>query len=690
MAYNEQWTNTGWIECSWCDNVRKIYMRCNVRAVTFDNGSTYADIYVDLASYNRGSDWGFYIDGFYNGNSQRLKNGENQWASDLTVGWGAQGLGAGASGSSTISWGTTSPQYGGADTRSMTFYYPANPATASVAIAGSTSNLTMDPTGTTKSVAISNSISGCSWTSSYITFQCQEAYPIVGDLGRVDNVSGMLSSPQSLALNTTKMLQVYQNFPNSKTLTSLEYVEGTATVVGGRNAQRTGVLTLKEFPPTISTPAVSFTTPGASFVNAKPIKGKTLATIVSTCTSLKWASCSSYSAVSNNTIAGSFTTVTAADGSGNRTSVMNVTTLVCGGGTSLDGNGSILLTFTDSRGLSTAQTLSYSNWQSYISPYLESGLVTRAEGAETSLQLTGVVKAPSILHTNGSQLNGVGQTQYRWKEYGSANFSGWISVGSITTGVLSSTLGNTLTTGAPFAIDKEYAIEVKIKDTYGTEVTYSYSVPKAAVNLSIRTNSVGVNSIPPTLYYVNGNVVTPRSFAGFYVKGRMWSTMGDTVPVGSVTAMSVYMLPSGYLECIGQYVNIADYPDLYSIVGTFFGSGSGSFRLPDYTCRVLGGIGTLNDGQESITKSNGMADGTWSHYLTYYQMPSHSHQVPDTVWMDQPGSNTRWTVPGSSGTNWFNTVGVGGRSAAYVSNEGNGNLHSNRQPTAYIRWLMKY
>ena len=53
-------------------------------------------------------------------------------------------------------------------------------------------------------------------------------------------------------------------------------------------------------------------------------------------------------------------------------------------------------------------------------------------------------------------------------------------------------------------------------------------------------------------------------------------------PPGSVTAFAGNSLPIGYLKCNGALVSQSTYPDLFSAIGTTYGSGYFStFRLPD-------------------------------------------------------------------------------------------------------------
>ena len=51
--------------------------------------------------------------------------------------------------------------------------------------------------------------------------------------------------------------------------------------------------------------------------------------------------------------------------------------------------------------------------------------------------------------------------------------------------------------------------------------------------------------------------------------------------VGSILAYAGSTAPSGWLECDGRTLSIANYPSLYAVIGTTYGGGSGTFLLPD-------------------------------------------------------------------------------------------------------------
>ncbi|MBU1003209.1 MAG: tail fiber protein [Proteobacteria bacterium] len=55
----------------------------------------------------------------------------------------------------------------------------------------------------------------------------------------------------------------------------------------------------------------------------------------------------------------------------------------------------------------------------------------------------------------------------------------------------------------------------------------------------------------------------------------------EPVPTGTVLAVASSTPPDGWLECNGASLSTATYAELYAAIGTTFGSGTGTFNLPD-------------------------------------------------------------------------------------------------------------
>ncbi len=72
---------------------------------------------------------------------------------------------------------------------------------------------------------------------------------------------------------------------------------------------------------------------------------------------------------------------------------------------------------------------------------------------------------------------------------------------------------------------------------------------------------------------------------------------------GMIIATVATIVPNGFLLCDGREVNVADYPDLFDVIGTTFGSSdSTKFALPDLRDKTLWGVGSSEVGTELKSK----------------------------------------------------------------------------------------
>ena len=78
---------------------------------------------------------------------------------------------------------------------------------------------------------------------------------------------------------------------------------------------------------------------------------------------------------------------------------------------------------------------------------------------------------------------------------------------------------------------------------------------------------------------VGGSVTS--SSGGFIFPDASVQTTAALIPAGSMTLFAATTVPSGWLECNGALISTTTYANLYSIIGTTYGSGSGTFALPD-------------------------------------------------------------------------------------------------------------
>ena len=55
----------------------------------------------------------------------------------------------------------------------------------------------------------------------------------------------------------------------------------------------------------------------------------------------------------------------------------------------------------------------------------------------------------------------------------------------------------------------------------------------------------------------------------------------DAVPVGTVLEWMSTNTPKNYLQLNGQSLNMADYPELYAVIGKTYGGTNTTFKLPN-------------------------------------------------------------------------------------------------------------
>jgi len=60
----------------------------------------------------------------------------------------------------------------------------------------------------------------------------------------------------------------------------------------------------------------------------------------------------------------------------------------------------------------------------------------------------------------------------------------------------------------------------------------------------------------------------------------------QSYPIGSIIMIFSATIPEGWLLCDGKSLPTADYPELYGVIGTTYGSGSGTFNLPPLVYNV--------------------------------------------------------------------------------------------------------
>jgi len=142
---------------------------------------------------------------------------------------------------------------------------------------------------------------------------------------------------------------------------------------------------------------------------------------------------------------------------------------------------------------------------------------------------------------------------------------------------------------------------------------FSWAILGAVSEMTKRENWVGSSNEEIDYAWRESN----RMLEGFKVLAFNPFPIGLILPFGSDTP------PEGYLLCDGDTIAIADYPELFSVVGHSFGGSGDDFFVPDLRGKTVisfsGGFPFLSSGGET------------DHTLTESEIPSHSHTIPLTA-----------------------------------------------------------
>ena len=118
------------------------------------------------------------------------------------------------------------------------------------------------------------------------------------------------------------------------------------------------------------------------------------------------------------------------------------------------------------------------------------------------------------------------------------------------------------------------------------------------------------------------------------------------LPVGTILQFAGATAPSGFLVCDGSDISRATFAQLFSVIGTTYGSGSGTtFRVPDTRGRTVRGLAATGN-YTALNDPKGADSGT----LTITQLPPHAHGV-------MRGGATA-TTSGTAPTDWLGTPNI--------------------------------
>ena len=90
--------------------------------------------------------------------------------------------------------------------------------------------------------------------------------------------------------------------------------------------------------------------------------------------------------------------------------------------------------------------------------------------------------------------------------------------------------------------------------------------------------------------------------------------------------------PKGFLLCDGGQYSTTEYNELYDIIGSIYGSGTGTFKVPDFRNKHIRG------GNMQGTIQFGQASG--NNIIASDNLPSHTHEISPTCTY----TNSTWSL----------------------------------------------
>ena len=149
------------------------------------------------------------------------------------------------------------------------------------------------------------------------------------------------------------------------------------------------------------------------------------------------------------------------------------------------------------------------------------------------------------------------------------------------------------------------------------------------------------------------------------------------LPIGSISAYGGENIPTNWLKCNGQAISRTTYADLFSVIGTTYGSGDGSttFNVPNISERVI--VGNNGDGEFSL----GNTGGEKEHALTINEMPSHTHLYRASTGAGNAESTLNFGDQ--------NGAVISGSYGNAIQNTGGSQAHNNMQPYIALNYIIK-
>jgi len=157
--------------------------------------------------------------------------------------------------------------------------------------------------------------------------------------------------------------------------------------------------------------------------------------------------------------------------------------------------------------------------------------------------------------------------------------------------------------------------------------------------------------------------------------------------LGEIRMFAGSYAPEGWAMCNGQLLSIAEYPELFSLIGTRYGGdGQTTFALPDLRGRLPVHMGTNRE--TGTDYPLGQKGGTETVTLVYDEFPMHTHFVNahSEAGTTSSAANNYWAaVPVNL---YAGTAANGMMGASAIGTTGGNMPHNNVMPYLAVNFII--
>jgi microcystin-dependent protein len=169
-------------------------------------------------------------------------------------------------------------------------------------------------------------------------------------------------------------------------------------------------------------------------------------------------------------------------------------------------------------------------------------------------------------------------------------------------------------------------IATALTQSLATTGVSTMSGPFKAAAGAVAAPGITFNGAPATGFYLAGtnqigwasngvvgatfNSDTSMNFAGNVAIAGILTALKGSIPVGAVVDFAGATAPAGWLLCFGQLISTTTYSLLFTALSTTYGSGSGTFGIPDYRGRATFGQDNMGGSAANRITATVNFDGT--------------------------------------------------------------------------------